>query len=163
MHGYPCGLSRVGRLGVCGDRVMRVRELTNRIASSYGNVSLWSDTWKTEVKILGIGICFAIMLGAILQIGHHLFIDINAALFVVGGATGFLFFKKNSGNHIKNFGQGAVYFGWLGALVGLIAITGNRFMVWGDVEKMGPALAVAMLTILYGYIIKLVTIAFTED
>ena len=69
----------------------------------------------------------------------------------------------STGNHIKNFGQGAVYFGWLGALVGLIAITGNRFMVWGDVEKMGPALAVAMLTILYGYIIKLVTIALTED
>ena len=39
----------------------------------------------------------------------------------------------------------------------------NRFMVWGDVEKMGPALAVAMITILYGYIIKLVTIALTED
>ena len=35
-------------------------------------------------------------------------------------------------------------------------------MVWGDVEKMGPALAVAMLTILYGYIINLVTIALTE-
>ena len=143
--------------------MLRVRELTNRIASSYGNVSLWSNTWETEMKILGIGICFAIMLGAILQIGHHLFTDINAALFVLGGATGFLFFKKNSGNHIKNLGQGAVYFGWLGALVGLIAITGNRFMVWGDVEKMGPALAVAMLTILYGYIIKLVTIALTED
>ena len=46
--------------------------------------------------------------------------------------------------------------------MGLIVITGNRFMVCGDVEKMGPALAVAMLTILYGYLIKLVTIALTE-
>ena len=36
-------------------------------------------------------------------------------------------------------------------------------MVWGDIEKMGPALALAMLTILYGYIIKLVTIALTKD
>ena len=115
------------------------------------------------MKIMGIGICCAIMLGAMLQVGHHLFIDINAALFVSGGASGFVVFKKASGNHIKNFGQGAVYFGWLGTLIGLIAITGNRFMVWGDVEKMGPALAVAMLTILYGYIIKMVTIALTED
>ena len=65
--------------------MLRVRELTIRIASSYGNVSLWSNTWETEMKILGIGICFAIMLGAILQIGHHLFIDINAALFVLAG------------------------------------------------------------------------------
>ena len=112
---------------------------------------MWSDIQETAMKILGIGICFAIMLGAILQIGHHLFIDINSALFVLGGATGFLVMKNNPENHIKNFGQGAVYFGWLGTLVGLIAITGNRFMVWGDVDKMGPALAVAMLTILYGY------------
>ena len=35
--------------------------------------------------------------------------------------------------------------------------------MWGNIEKMGPALAVAMLTILYGYIIKLVTIALTKD
>ena len=115
------------------------------------------------MKIIGIGICFAIILGAILQIGHHLFIDINSALFVLGGSAGFLVFKKNSGHHIKNFGQGAVYFGWLGTLLGLIAITGNRFVVWGDVEKMGPALAVAMLTIFYGYVIKIVTIALTEE
>ena len=115
------------------------------------------------MKILGIGICFAIMLGAILQIGHHLFIDINSALFVLGGATGFLIFNKDSGNHIKNFGHGAVYFGWLGTLLGLIAFTNNIFMVWGDVEKTGHALALAMLTVLYGYIIKLVTIALTKD
>ena len=36
-------------------------------------------------------------------------------------------------------------------------------MVWGDVEKMGPALAVSMLTILYGYSIKLVTTALAKD
>jgi flagellar motor component MotA len=95
--------------------------------------------------------------------GVDIIIDLNSALFVLGGATGFLVFKKNSGNHIKNFGQGAVYFGWLGTLIGLIAFTNNTFMVWGDVEKTGQALALAMLTILYGYIIKLVTIALTED
>ena len=111
------------------------------------------------MKILGIGICFAIILGAFLQIGLHLFIDLNSALFVLGGATGFAVMKNNPNRHIANFGQGAVYFGWLGTLVGIIAITGNRFMVWGDVEKMGPALAVSMLTILYGYTVRLVTIA----
>ena len=129
----------------------------------HDDVSLWNRTREIAMKIVGVGICCAIILGAILQVGHLLFIDINAALFVLGGATGFLVFKKGSGNHIKNFGQGAVYFGWLGTLIGLIAITGNRFMVWGDVEKMGPALAVAMLTIFYGYTIKIVTIALTED
>ena len=115
------------------------------------------------MKILGIGICFAIMLGAFLQIGFHFYIDLNSALFVLGGATGFLVMKNDPSKHILNFGQGAVYFGWLGTLIGLIAIAGNRFLVWGDIDKMGPALAVAMLTILYGYIIKLVTFAFTKD
>jgi flagellar motor component MotA len=114
------------------------------------------------MKILGFGICFAIMLGAFLQIGLHLFFDLNSALFVLGGATGFLVMRNNPAKHLANFGEGAVYFGWLGTLIGLIAITGNRFMVWGNVEKMGPALAVAMLTILYGYTVKLTCIAITQ-
>ena len=64
---------------------------------------------------------------------------------------------------LQNFGQGAVYFGWLGVVVGLIAITGTSSFVWGDIEKMGPALAVSMLSVLYGYSLKLVTIALAED
>ena len=115
------------------------------------------------MKIFGLAICFAIMLGAFFQIGPSMFVDLNSALFVLGGATGFLVMKNNPDEHVANFGQGAVYFGWLGTLIGLIAITGNRFMVWGDVEKMGPALAVSMLTILYGYSIKLVTTALAKD
>ena len=115
------------------------------------------------MKIFGLAICFAIMLGAFLQIGPHLFLDLNSALFVLGGATGFLVMKNSPDEHVANFGEGAVYFGWLGTLIGLIAITGNRFMVWGDVEKMGPALAISMLTILYGYSIKLVTNALAKD
>ena len=118
---------------------------------------------EMTMKILGLAICFAIMMGAFLQIGLHLFFDLNAALFVLGGAIGFLVMKNDPENHITNFGAGAVYFGWLGTLVGLITITGNRFMVWGDVDKMGPALAVSMLTILYGYSIRLVTIALAKD
>ena len=115
------------------------------------------------MKILGLAICFVIVLGAFVQIGPHLFVDLNSALFVIGGATGFLIMKNDPDEHIANFGKGAVYFGWLGTLIGIIAITGNRFMVWGDVEKMGPALAVSMLTILYGYSIKLVTNALAKD
>ena len=43
-----------------------------------------------------------------------------------------------------------------------MAITGTPSFVWGDVEKMGPALALTMQTVLYGYALKLVTIALTE-
>ena len=114
-------------------------------------------------KILGFGICFAIMLGAFFHTGPNLYLDINSAIFVLGGATGFVVMKNKQENHLQNFGQGAVYFGWLGTVVGLIAITGTPSFVWGNVEKLGPALAVAMLTVLYGYMVKLVTIGLAQD
>ena len=115
------------------------------------------------MKLLGLAICLGTLVGAAATVGIHLYFDILSFLFVLGGAIGFLVMKNKPENHLQNFGQGAVYFGWLGAVVGLIAITGTPSFVWGDVEKMGPALAVSMLTVLYGYSLKLVTIALTED
>ena len=115
------------------------------------------------MKFLGLAICLATIVGAAATVGINLYFDILSFLFVLGGAVGFLVMKNKPENHLQNFGQGAVYFGWLGTVVGLIAITGTPSFVWGDVEKMGPALAVSMLTVLYGYSLKLVTIALTED
>jgi flagellar motor component MotA len=129
-------------------------------------VNLAGRTTKIEaikMKFLGLAICLGTIIGAAATVGIHLYFDILSLLFVLGGAIGFLVMKNDAENHITNFGNGAVYFGWLGTLVGLIAITGDRFMVWGDVDKMGPALAVSMLTILYGYSLKLITIALAKD
>ena len=114
---------------------------------------------EIKMKVLGLAICLGTIIGAAATVGIHLYFDILSFLFVLGGAIGFLVMKNDPENHIGNFGVGAVYFGWLGTLVGLIAITGNRFMVWGDIEKMGPALAVSMLTVLYGYSIKIICIS----
>ena len=115
------------------------------------------------MKFLGLAICLGTLVGAAATVSIDLYVDILSFLFVLGGAVGFLVMKNKPENHLQNFGQGAVYFGWLGTVVGLIAITGTPSFVWGDVEKLGPALAVAMLTVLYGYTLKLVTIALTED
>ena len=115
------------------------------------------------MKFLGIAICLGTLVGAAATVRIDLYVDMLSFLFVLGGAVGFLVIKNKQENHLQNFGQGAVYFGWLGTVVGLIAITGTPSFVWGDVEKLGPALAVAMLTVLYGYLLKLVTIALTED
>ena len=115
------------------------------------------------MKILGLAISLGIIIGAAATVGIHLYFDILSFLFVLGGAIGFLVMKNDPENHIANFGKGAVYFGWLGTLVGLIAITGDRYLVWGDVDKMGPALAVSLLTLFYGYSIKLVAIALVKD
>ena len=115
------------------------------------------------MKFLGLAICLGTIIGAAATVGIHLYFDMLSFLFVLGGAIGFLVMKNDPENHIGNFGEGAVYFGWLGTLVGLIAITGDRYLVWGDVDKMGPALAVSMLTVLYGYSLKLVTIALAKE
>jgi len=116
------------------------------------------------MKVLGLSICLATIFGAATTVGIDLYLDIMSLLFVLGGAVGFTLMKNTSDTYIKKFGDGAVFFGWLGTLIGLVAIAGNRYEIWGNVEKMGPAFAVAMLTILYGYIIKLAMIALnTED
>ena len=127
-----CESATVGRLCICDDRVLRLRELTNRISLTYSNVILWINIWETAMKIMGIGICFVIMLGAILQFGCGLFFGMCAALFVLGGATGFLIIKKNSGNHARDFGQGAVYFGCLGTLILEIGVGEGRKFYSGD-------------------------------
>ena len=115
------------------------------------------------MKFIGLAICLGTVVGAAATVGIHLYFDILSFLFVLCGAIGFLALKNKPDIHLQNFGQGAVYFGWLGTVVGLIAITGTPSFVWGDIEKMGPALAVAMLTVLYGYTLKLVAIALAGD
>ena len=113
-------------------------------------------------KLVGLFIVIFIIFGAVSIAGFQLFNDIHSILFVLGGASGYSFLKSSRSDWIKSLGNGAVYFGWLGTLIGLISIAGNRFDVWGDMDKMGPALAVAMLTIFYGYLLKLITMAFEK-
>ena len=113
-------------------------------------------------KLVGLLIVIFIIFGAVSIVGFQLFNDIHSILFVLGGASGYSFLKSRRNDWIKNLGNGAVYFGWLGTLIGLIAIAWNRFEVWGDMDRMGPALAVAMLTIFYGYLLKLITMAFEK-
>lgn len=113
-------------------------------------------------RYAGLAICLFIIGGALFQIGPHLYMDINSLLFVLGGGVGYALITGNSGTHVTQFGTGAVYFGWLGTLVGLIAMAAGAFDNLGDLDRMGPALAVAMLTIFYGYLVKLVSLTFTK-
>ena len=119
------------------------------------------------MKYFGLLISLAIIAGAAIQVGPHLYTDIMSLIFVVGGALGFALLRNEPLQITRNFGAGAVYFGWLGTLIGLIAISGNAFGAWDSVSAMGPALAVSILPLLYGYTLNLVcmTIAAnpTED
>ena len=95
-------------------------------------------------------------------VGNNRFVsyfDGNSALIVVGGAFGFMIAADDNKSKVKAFVDGAVYMGWIGSLIGWIAI--SRF-VFNEptLESIGAAFSVSLLTIFYGYLIKLVTFAF---
>ena len=114
------------------------------------------------MKYAGITICLAIIFGAVAHVGVHVYNDFMSITFVLGGAVGFALLKNETSEMPRNFGDGAVYFGWLGLLVGLVAIAGNAFGAWGSLEKMGPALAVSMLPLFYGYTVRLICMAISK-
>ena len=102
------------------------------------------------------------VMGALLQIGISLYIDINSILIVFGGAFGYSLIQNKKEDYITNFGKGAVFFGWLGMLIGLIALTGGKYDNWGDIDKKGAALKVLMLPVFYVYMIKLTMMPFNK-
>ena len=114
------------------------------------------------IKYAGLILCLIMLIGAMNIIGAKIFIDGLAMLLVVGGAIGYALLRHDGTSVISKFGEGAVYFGWLGALMGLIAIAANKDGYFTDLEKLGPALAVTLLTIFYGYILKLLSFALEE-
>ena len=120
-------------------------------------INIFMDKMK---QYIGLLICFIIIIGAISHVGFNYYNDILSFLFVAGGSVGYGFLKNQKDKFITNCGNGAIYFGWLGTLIGLIALTAGKWDNWGDIEKTGLALSVAMLTLLYGYIIKLITLVF---
>jgi flagellar motor component MotA len=81
------------------------------------------------------------------------FIDAVSAMFVVGGAICFGICAHGewySDVRLNAFSEGAVLSGWIGALLGAVIIAGNV----EDLNALGPALAVMLLTVVYGYFIK---------
>ena len=118
----------------------------------------------TEImRFTGLTICFAIIVGAITHVGVSLYIDIMSASFVFGGAIGYVFLKNERNQRIKSFGRGLIFFGWLGALIGIIAITGDAFETLGSIEKLASAFSVSLLPIFYGYLGNLVCITIYSD
>ena len=111
-------------------------------------------------QYIGFLICLIVIIGAISHVGLNYYNDIMSLSFVAGGSLGYGLIKNQKGKFIKNVGNGAVYFGWFGTLIGLIALTAGKWDNWGDIDETGLALSVAMLTIFYGYMIKLITLVF---
>ena len=111
------------------------------------------------MRIIGILIIIGMVVGAMSTIDYNKFIDLPSMLLVVGGSLGYVLAKGKSSDFIKNFGDGSVYMGWIGLMIGIVMI-GNHY---GNTENMGPAFSIAFLPILYGYFIKLVTIGLEKS
>ena len=84
-------------------------------------------------------------------------IDLLAFLFVLGIAVGHMLGTKDGDNRVTRFGDVAVRGGSLGFLVGVIMIASSPSAAQMDFSAIMPAFAVAALTPLYGYFLKLIS------
>ena len=85
------------------------------------------------------------------------FFDINSFVFVIIVGGLYAFSVKGENTYIQKFGDGTVRAGWLGSLIGVVSIFGSPVFAGStsNLAALGAALAIASLTILYGYFIKL--------
>ncbi len=65
----------------------------------------------------------------------------------------------NSQDRLRKFSQGAVLFGWIGALIGAVLISSGL----DDMNVLGVAISIALLTVVYGYLIKAVVGIFLRE
>ena len=105
------------------------------------------------MRIIGIIIIIGMVVGAVSTIDYKMFIDLPSMLIVIGGSLGYVLAKGKSSNFIKNFGDGSVYMGWIGLMIGIVMV-GNHH---ANTDKMWLAFSVAFLPLLYGYFIKIIS------
>ena len=110
-------------------------------------------------KIFSIIILIIILAGSCYSAGKSVgnfltFIDIPSIIIVFVIAFAYSLNKKNK---IKEFGNGAVYGGWLGFLIGLVSMSFNFSSTNFDAEKFFLLNSVLWLIVFYGYSVKLIT------
>ena len=113
---------------------------------------------RIGMKYLGIVVIIGIFFGA-LEMGGGLVkaIDLMSLIFVLGIAIGHALGANPGENVITRFGDGCVRGGWLGFLIGIALIAGSEQAAVMNVSHLMAALAVALLTPLYGYFFKIIT------
>ena len=110
----------------------------------------------TTTKIIS-AIAFAgIVIGTFFTVGNvSQYIDLNSFIFVIGVGLIYAFAVSGEKSKIQKFGDGTVRAGWLGTLIGLVHIFGTAEFQSMNMEAIGSAMAIVLLTLLYGYFFKL--------
>ena len=110
------------------------------------------------MRYVGLALIVIVVVGAFNAAGDiGPAIDLLAFLFVLGIAVGHMLGTEDGDNRVTRFGDGAVRGGWLGFLVGVIMIASSPSAAQMDFSAIMPAFAVAALTPLYGYFLKLIS------
>ena len=107
---------------------------------------------------MNVKACIAILLFiaitvAAISANITVFIDAASGMIVLGGAICFGICSSgtwHSNERLESASEGAVISGWLGTLYGAVIIAGNLT----DMSALGPASAVGLLTVIYGYFVK---------
>ena len=84
-------------------------------------------------------------------------LDLLSIIFVIGVGFGHTLGAKDGESKVTRFGDGCVRGGWLGLIVGITLIAGTDYAAQMDFSNIMPALAVALLSPLYGYLSKIIT------
>ena len=87
------------------------------------------------MRILGLVMCFALMLWIMnMAAGIAAFIDLISLSVIFGGGIAYAIAKggvsQSRDQAFLNFADGAVYWGWLGFLVGCVGIAGTQTAIY---------------------------------
>ena len=108
-----------------------------------------------NLKVLVASILFIATMAVAISTNFSGFIDAISATFVLMGALCFGICANGewkSDARLNAFSEGAVLSGWIGALLGAVLIGIN--INTQDLDALGPAIALMLLPVLYGYIVK---------
>ena len=108
-----------------------------------------------NLKVLAASLLFIAIMAAAISTNFSGFVDAISATFVLVGALCFGIYANGewkSDARLNAFSEGAVLSGCMGALLGAVLIGININMQ--DLDALGPAIALMLLPLLYGYIVK---------
>mgnify|MGYP001238144776 FL=1 len=116
---------------------------------------------KKNLKLAGILIAILTFLGTIVSLDIRAYFHLEAVLLITSGTISYALIVNNEKSLAQKIGEGAVFFGWLGLLIAGTYVAYNGFYSFRP-NELGVAVAHAMHPLLYGYIIKFLSLAFDD-
>ena len=87
-------------------------------------------------------VVYVLMIAAtLITVGVSQYIDLNSLIVVIVIGALFAAAAKGEESLVQKFGNGAVRAGWLGSIIGIIAVFGSDGFAAGDLSMLGSAMA----------------------